>query len=110
MKLYIKILGFVKPFWKVIVVSIILTFFYVLLNNVSLWISVDFIRELFSPENVQTEQVTPVEPKKPSEDEKGSLQKMFNLNSKLDIYSKINNYIKSVIIKDNRYDTLIVVC
>lgn len=110
MKLYIKILGFVKPFWKVIVVSIILTFFYVLLNNVSLWISVDFIRELFSPENVQTEQVTPVEPKKTSEDEKGNLQKMFNLNSKLDIYSKINNYIKSVIIKDNRYDTLIVVC
>jgi subfamily B ATP-binding cassette protein MsbA len=94
----------------VIVVSIILTFFYVLLNNISLWISVDFIRELFSPENVQTEQVTSVEPIKPSEDEKGNLQKMFNLNSKLDIYSKINNYIKSVIIKDNRYDTLIVVC
>jgi subfamily B ATP-binding cassette protein MsbA len=110
MRLYIKILCFVKPFWKVIVVSIILTFFYVLLNNISLWISVDFIRELFSPENVQTEQVTSVEPIKPSEDEKGNLQKMFNLNSKLDIYSKINNYIKSVIIKDNRYDTLIVVC
>jgi len=47
MEIYKKILRFVRPFLKHVALSLLLTFVYVLLNNVSLWVSVDFVGELF---------------------------------------------------------------
>ena len=47
MDIYRKILLFVRPFLKHVALSLLLTFMYVLLNNISLWVSVDFVGELF---------------------------------------------------------------
>ena len=52
MKLYLKVLKFLTPYWKAIAISLSLTLLYVFFNNLSLWISVDFVRELFSADFV----------------------------------------------------------
>ena len=61
MDIYKQILRYVRPFIKYVALSMFLTFLYVMLNNVSLWVSVDFIGELFLDEPVKKEQsVQPV--------------------------------------------------
>ncbi len=117
MKLYFKVLGFIKPYWKGLILILFLTVSYVIFNNLSIWISVDFVRQLFSPAYVhQTEQsVTPQ--KSPSDSLKKAKQKSSALNkiSALKntgngLYQKINNGIKSLILRKNRYKTLQLVC
>lgn len=105
MKLYLRILGYLKPFWKLVGLSIILTLFFIFFNNLSLWVSVDFIRELFEPQNLQPElsqadQTTPSNIQTDVE----------NLSGAGSAYQKINQVIKSFIIQDNRYETLKMVC
>jgi len=114
MNLYLKILQFLKPFWKLVILSILLTLVYVILNNLSLWISVDFIRELFSSQVLEsvpssidslTDQNTTQEPtNEPATD------LLFSSNKSTGLYKKINNAIKEIIIQKNKFDTLKVVC
>ncbi len=114
MKLYLKILAYLKPLWKLIVVSILLSLFYILFNNVSLWISVDFVRELFSPHEVttvragedQTEEMMP----ESRERQEGDLDRLMGVQESVTIYKKINKAIKGVVIQENRFDTLKMVC
>ena len=108
MKLYLKILQFLKPFWKLIIVSIILTFTYVMLNNISLWVSVDFMRELFSPNVTQNANDAKSDNDQSVKEE--SATDLLEINKDVNLYKKINKAIKSVIIQDNKYDTLKVVC
>ena len=97
MKLYLKILAYLKPLWKLIVVSILLSLFYILFNNVSLWISVDFVRELFSPHEVttvrtgedQTEEITP----ESRERQEGDLDRLMGVQESVTVYKKINKRI-----------------
>ncbi|MCB0282418.1 MAG: ABC transporter ATP-binding protein [Calditrichae bacterium] len=105
MQLYIKILQFIKPHWKGIVTTLILTLFYVLFNNISLWVSVDFIREIFSPEYVQSSS----EVQKPQSDSPLPSE-LLKTKHKTGIYQTLNQAVKDVIIQDNRYDTLLMVC
>jgi subfamily B ATP-binding cassette protein MsbA len=49
MRLYLKILAFAKEFWSLIALSVFISLLYVLLNNLSLWVAVDFVKELFAP-------------------------------------------------------------
>lgn len=105
MQLYIKILQFIKPHWKGIALTLMLTLLYVLFNNISLWVSVDFIREIFSPDYVESSQSV----KKPPADSPIP-DAILDKTHKTGIYQRINQAVKSVIIQDNRYDTLLVVC
>ena len=114
MKLYLKILQFAKPYWKLITLSIILTFFYVVFNNISIWVSVDFIRELFRPAVIESTEkkdslnlATKDSSKVQEQDEMGEL---IDANKDLNLYNKINNAIQSVIIQENKYNTLKMVC
>ncbi len=118
MKLYLKVLKFVQPFWKAILFSFLLTFLYVFFNNVSLWVSVDFIREIFSPEYVETGQVYTV-PDSTVKTEiidtvttsAPSMTDIVKNNTKSSrIYDKINNYIKHIIVRDSKKGTLLSVC
>jgi len=115
MKLYLKIIQFIKPFWKLVVVAIFLTFFYVIFNNISLWVSVDFIRELFTTEN-QLTQVNDVvaDSSSVSGKENKSTQQpdagLIDAKSKNNLYKDINSAIKRIIIQKDKYDTLKVVC
>lgn len=111
MNLYLKILRFVKPFWKLILLSVLLTFSYVIFNNISLWVSVDFIRELFEPgqkteQSLQKQPSAQDSPLTNAEDAKNLL----GLQSQGNLYDRANRYIKELIVQENRYDTLKIVC
>ncbi|MGD9898698.1 MAG: ABC transporter ATP-binding protein [Calditrichaceae bacterium] len=114
MKLYFKILAFMKPYWKHIILAVFLTLLYVGFNNLSLWISVDFMRELFAPDKVESVENTQsgnVDTSIiPSEQKQDKIKNMLGLRANLSIYDKMNLYIKSVLIQDDRADTLIAVC
>ncbi len=109
MKIYLKVLALIKPFWKALLFSFLLTILYVLFNNISLWISVDFIRELFDPAYATTEQVAESDTtKQVSKEDK--IKEMFDLTANFGLYEKINYRVKSLLIQDDKYDTLKVVC
>lgn len=108
MNLYLKILKFAKPYWKFIVLAVFMTFSYVLFNNISLWVSVDFIRELFSPQIIESNSTVTVEQQ--SEAEGVSKDDVLKVPAKLNFYKKINYTIKKILIQENQYDTLLIVC
>jgi len=107
MNLYLKILKFMKPFWRLITISILLTFGYVFFNTISLWISVDFLKELFSPQNVESQKLKTSTTTNSCDLQK---EKIKDKDKNFDIYNKVNRAIKSVIIKDDKFDTLRMVC
>ena len=110
MNLYIKILGFIKPYWKSILLSLLCTFLYVFFNNLSLWISGDFVQELFSPDYVN-ETVSIDQDVDPGTSIKElKLEKLFDLSSDFDLYTTIDYHIKRFLIQDTRADTLKMVC
>ncbi len=114
MKLYLRLLAYLKPFWKLIVVSVVLTLFYILFNNLSLWVSVDFIRELFDPQNVEAaltvESDSPMKAIPGTEPDAKDPVGRQSLQEGGSAYQKINQAIKQFIIQDNRFDTLKIVC
>lgn len=99
MKLYFKILKFITPYWKSISVAILLTIIYVLFNNLSLWVVVNFVNEIFSPEYLDGI-TNAVQAQKEIVTTKGHIT----------LYKTINNFIKSIIIQKDKESTLIAVC
>jgi len=105
MKLYLKIFKFVTPYWKAIIIALLLTVTYVGFNNISLWVSVDFVREIFSPEYIEGSQGAPSQETKPD-----PVDKLAESSTGTKLYRNINAAIKSFLIQDDRYDTLLVIC
>ena len=110
MKLYIKVLKFLTPYWKAIAISLSLTLFYVFFNNLSLWISVDFVRELFSADFIsqtvsdgEGSQQIPL-----TKDDK--LKQLIDVGQDFDLYTRINYHIKRFLIQDTQTDTLKMLC
>ncbi len=108
MTLYFKMLQFIKPFWKAIVMTFILTFLYVVFNNLSLWITVDFLKQLFDPQTVNSEQV--VVKDVINNGSKNPINDKLGVDINAGIYQKINTAIKSVLIRDTKTKTLLTVC
>jgi subfamily B ATP-binding cassette protein MsbA len=94
MKLYLKILVFIKPYWKAISAAVFLTVIYVMFNAASLWVMVDFIEEIFSEDIIENSEVS-----RPEKVDKGNA-----------VYKSMKTAIRGVLIQDNKYDTLLVVC
>lgn len=109
MQLYLKILGFIKPYWKHMSAVLLLTLLYVLFNNLSLWISVDFVKELFDPA-VVNEQVHAEQGQGEVGDSSGVGVSIPGLGEGAGAYAHIKQAIKGLIIQDSRQRTLIVVC
>lgn len=97
MKVYSRLLKYLLPFWKLVVLSVFLTVFYVLFNNLSLWVSVDFIRELFDPSNLSSGVAQPSIP-------------ITGLPETHSAYEALNQTIKKLIIREDRFNTLKIVC
>lgn len=108
MGIYKKIFSFIKPYWKHLLTVLMLTVIYVLFNNLSLWVSVDFINELFSPaymqESAKTEEAAGTTP--PDQ----QLKELLDSGKEVSFYKKMNYTVKSFIIKKDRKSTLIAVC
>ncbi len=95
MNLYTKVLGLLKPFIKRLIWIYLLTGVYVFFNMLSLWVSVDFLGELFKTE-AQVETTV--------------LETLESSHDQLDLYNKIKLGIKSIIIQPDRFETLKLVC
>lgn len=99
-----------KPYWKQIIVVLFLTFLYVLFNNLSLWISVDFVKELFDPAQIERS-VTGR-----AADGDSLLQDSRAEKTEADeeiatgIYYRVKSTIKGFLIQDDPNKTLIIVC
>lgn len=81
----------------------LLTLLFVVFNNLSLWISVDFLKELFDP--VSVEQAKAIN--KPVD----KSNKILDLSGGgSEIYLQMKNEVKSWIIKETKQETLLSVC
>ncbi len=110
MQLYLKVLKFITPYWKSITVSLILTLFYVFFNNLSLWISVDFVRELFSSDYIAQKAPDSTRTQPAEVAKKDKLNQLFDTGKDFDLYTKINYQIKRILIQDTQTGTLKVLC
>jgi len=115
MNIYSKLLRFAKPYWKLLIVAMLLTLSFVFFSNISLWISVDFIRELFSPAAISKTVASDssrvaATSNKPQSEQSSGIDQLLGMKKKNNLYSRVNAAIKKVIIQSNRYDTLKVVC
>ncbi len=113
MKLYLKILRFLKPYWQLISVSIVLTLLYVVLNNLSLWVSVDFVRELFDPQNVaiaRQQAAGKALPDTVTSRQRSGIEQLAGSVKTGSLYQRINLAIKKVILRKDRFQTLKIVC
>lgn len=54
MRLYLRMLGFLRPSWHLVAGVIALSVFYVFFNSASLWLSATFIDLLFNPKTAAT--------------------------------------------------------
>ncbi len=63
MKTYFRILQYVKPYWKHLLLSIIFTIFFALLNGISVYLTIPLLDTLFqeSSRRQTVEQVSPIE-------------------------------------------------
>lgn len=107
MSLHNKIIFFIKPYWKHIILVTFLTILFVLLNNLSLWISVDFLTELFEPNNTNQTQTMDA-------GQKTENSKPFTIipigSGSTSIYKDVKSQIKSWLITDSKQKTLVIVC
>lgn len=110
MRLYLKVIKFIIPYWKAISASLILTLFYVLFNNLSLWISVDFVKELFSSDFVAQAAQDSTVSESVAQTKKDKLNQILDSTKKFDLYNKINFQIKRILIQDTQVNTLKVLC
>jgi len=115
MKLFLKIITFAKQFWKLISLSIILSLLYVIFNNFSLWISVDFIGELFVSDKTSLVGESlpsnlPVPGLSASDTTAQSGGNGNNVSKSKGLYNRVKLAIKELIIKDDKTETLKIVC
>ncbi len=62
MKTYFRILGYVKPYWKHLTLSVICTIFYAILNGASVYLTIPLLDTLFKDNGQTTEQVKETKP------------------------------------------------
>lgn len=113
MKMYFKILRFLKPHWKLILLAIGLAFAYVTFNGISLWVSVDFIEELFMPARSDASPAdgTGVLPQaETAAPAPNAADRVRHLNRKLKLTDRLTVAVKRLLIRPDRDDTLKLVC
>lgn len=106
MKLYLRVLSYVKPHWKSVSIGIFFTLTFVFFNSVSVWVSADFVRELFAS-NPQLTQAADAPERSPSQDSQNWVVDQFG---KKRLYEKIKLSVQSLLTRENKYQTLKVVC
>ena len=100
MKTYLRILGYVKPYWKHLVVSVFCTILYALLNGVSVYLTIPLLDTLFQQQSkkavVQQTTTNPV----------ASVLPDWAVNIGKEISQKFNE----IILSGDKIDALIKIC
>ena len=99
MKTYIRILGYVKPYWKHLVVSICCTILYAILNGVSIYLTIPLLDTLFQQ---QSKKVVVQETSNPV----ASVMPDWAVKIGQDVSEKF----KEVILSGDKIDALIKIC
>ncbi|MBN1465291.1 ABC transporter ATP-binding protein [candidate division KSB1 bacterium] len=107
MNLYLRILSYVKPYWRPVLAGFFFTLCFVLFNSISVWVSVDFIRELFRSETENRQMEINIGAEASGESREEWLS---NELKKQRLYDKLNSAIQSILIQEDKYDTLKVIC
>ncbi|MBN1558830.1 ABC transporter ATP-binding protein [candidate division KSB1 bacterium] len=108
MKLYLRIVSYIRPHWKPVLAGLFFTVCFVLFNSISVWVSVDFIRELFKSESENRQMnIGAADDVRQSESRQEWLS---NELKKQRVYDRLNSAIQSVLIRDSKFATLRVIC
>ncbi|MDM7926025.1 MAG: ABC transporter ATP-binding protein [bacterium] len=112
--MYFKILRFLKPHWKMILLSVGLAVTYVTFNGISLWVSVDFIQELFAPTSSVTGPEAGVQATdgqaEPQSGVPSAVDQARRLNRQLKLTDRLKIGVKKLLVRPEREDTLKLVC
>ncbi len=110
MNLYARVLKYVRPYWKPVAIGFFFTLTFVLFNSISVWVSADFVRELFISERSMTPKAADMA--QPPNTEKAQTREDWVAKQieKQRVYEKMKSSIQSILVRDNQKDTLKVVC
>ncbi|HCL00768.1 MAG TPA: ABC transporter ATP-binding protein [Candidatus Marinimicrobia bacterium] len=95
MKLYLRMLKWAKPYWKVLLGGVLASLLFVVFNSASVWLTASFVNVIFPKEHeeVVQKQAAPAD-----------LQENFSLNDKL------KNYTNQLLIHDDPFASLKALC
>lgn len=95
MKIYLRVLGWVKVYWKTLVLGLLASFLYVLFNSASVWLTASFVNVIFPQKHAEVVQERQAEELLPA---------------KMDLNAKIKNYTNQILIKENPHQSLKRLC
>src|SRR6056297_476318 len=96
MKVFLRMMKFLKPYWTTVVLGFLASVIFVIFNSGSVWLSASFVKVLFEGDQAKTEQTldTPI----PATEEVN------------DLNNKIKNYTENLIRQDTPTETLKILC
>ncbi|MCD6440986.1 MAG: ABC transporter ATP-binding protein [Candidatus Marinimicrobia bacterium] len=95
MKLYLRMLKWAKPYWKVLLGGILASLLFVVFNSASVWLTASFVNVIFPKEHAEVAQKL---------EAPADLQEKFSLNDKL------KNYTNQLLIHDDPFASLKALC
>lgn len=101
MKTYFRLLTYIKPYWKQLVLSIICTILYALLNGMSVYLSIPLLDSIFQ-ESVTKKELQTVKPEEKSTS--------FLPNIIQNPINEIKEYFNNYLFSGDKLDTLFKIC
>jgi subfamily B ATP-binding cassette protein MsbA len=98
MNLYLRMLRWVKPYWKILVGGILVSLLFVIFNSASVWLTASFVNVIFPQEHHQVIQKSKHASPKTA------------LEEKLDLNTKIKNLTNKLLIRENPLASLKILC
>jgi len=95
MKIYVRMLKWVKSYWKVLILGLLSSLLFVTFNSASVWLTASFTNVIFPQKYQETVQ------KQKTQDP---------IHTKINLNSRIKNYTNKILIKDNPHDSLKMLC
>lgn len=110
MNLYIRVFKYVRPYWRPVAVGFFFTLTFVLFNSISVWVSADFVRELFNSEKGVASETARLAPETKTGKTQGREDWVAGQLENQRLYEKVKSRIQSVLVRDSQQETLKVVC
>ena len=95
MKIYLLMLKWIKPFWKVLVIGLLSSLLFVAFNSASVWLTASFVNVIFPREHQQVIL------------EKSTVN---DIQKRIDLNSRIKAYTNRILIRENPTESLKMLC
>ena len=110
MDLYIRVLKYIRPYWRPVAIGFIFTLTFVFFNSISVWVSADFVRTLFDAEKARTAESVTVEDDAEAKSGDTREEWLTEQLGEVRFYDKLKAKIETILVRDNQADTLKIVC